>query len=162
MVVLLTALVSLTAPAASLAQDAKAPPGLSGADEYLETVPNAGGNGTVGNGQRPNGEDPSVAAATKAALPAVTINALGRAGNSGKDAAALAGRTAPAAPRNGSAPLSSTPLQDPAASGPLAAAGRIVTGSGGGGMGVLFPLLLIAGTLAVAGAALWRRRDATA
>lgn len=153
MAVLLTALASLTVPAASMAQDTNAPPGLSAADEYLETVPNAGGNGTVGNGQRPNGDDPKVAAAIKAALPAATIKALGRKGDSGKDAAALAGRTAPRDDSN------RIRLKPSAPSGPLAAAGRIVTGSGGGGMGVLFPLLLMAGTLAVAGAALWRRRD---
>jgi hypothetical protein len=49
-------------------------------------------------------------------------------------------------------------LQDPRSNGPLAAVGRIATGSGDG-IGVLFPLLIVAGTLAVAGSALWRRRS---
>lgn len=174
LIALLTALACLAAPTATLAQDTQAPPGLSAADEYLETVPGAGGNGTVGDGRRPNADDPKVAAATKSALPAATVKALAGAGASGQDAAALAGRTAPAAPRNGSSstgspgngsPGNPSPRILPDASksgGPLASVGRIVTGSGGDGMGVLFPLLLIAGALAVAGTALWRRRSTTA
>ncbi|MGI8622275.1 MAG: hypothetical protein ACR2NB_02030, partial [Solirubrobacteraceae bacterium] len=129
MIVLFAVLVALTAPASGLARNTKAPPGLSGVDEYLETVPNAGGNGTVGNGQRPNGDDPTVAAANKAALPAAPIKALARAGNSGKDAAALAGRTSPRGDSNQS------PLKDPTSSVPLASAVRVVTGSSGSGMG---------------------------
>ena len=180
---LLAALVCLVAPGAALAQDAKAPPGLSGADEYLETVPDAGGNGTVNNGRRPSASDPEVAAATKAALPAVTARALASRGDSGKDAAALAGLTAPAASRtgangdggkgggatgggaNGDGPLGAAappiPPKDPPSGGPLASVGRIATGSGGEGMGALFPLLIVAGALTVAGTALWRRRDRT-
>lgn len=146
---------ALAAPATGLAQGTNSAPGVSGIDEYLETVPNANGNGTVGNGQRPNSDDPDVVSATKAALPAATAEALERAGASGTDAAALAGSTAPRTSAR-------TPLQDPNSSGPLAAAGRIVTGSSSDGLGLLFPLLIVAGTLAVAGAALRRRRTPSA
>lgn len=155
-------LLALVIPANSLAQDAKAPPGLSAADEYLETVPKADGNATVGNGQRPNPDDPAVGAATKAALPAAVINELSRAGDAGKSAAALAGRTAPAnaaMERAPNAAMERAPLLERSGPGPLAAVGRIATGGGGDGMGILFPLLIVAGTLAVAGSALWRRRD---
>lgn len=152
---LITCLAVAACPAGAAAQGTTAPPGLSGADQYLETVPGSGGNSAVGNGQRPSLDDPAVKSAASTALPAGTVKALTKRGPAGKDAAALAARTAPATDR------SAVPALAPKADGgsPLAALGRVATGGAGGdGMGVLFPLLIIGGTLFVAGSALWRRR----
>lgn len=153
-VAFLAALVCLLAPAAAMAQEAQAPPGLSAVDQYLETVPNAGGNSTPNGGRRPSSDEPAVAIATARALPSATLRALQKRGQTGRDAAALAGRSAPGGPVG-----SRVPLREQAAPGSLAAIGDLVTGSGSDGIGLFFPLLIVAGTIAVAGTAIRRRRS---
>lgn len=170
LLVVLAALALSPAPALAQSADLQAPPGLSAGDEYLETIPGGGGGRTVGNGQRPRLDDPGVAKAVRAAVPAATVAALERRGRTGADAAALAGRTAPVATRGtgrtaragGTGAARRTDLGAPGEAGgsQLGAVTRIATG--GEGLGVLFPLLIVGGALAVAGSALWRRGDRSA
>ncbi|MCW3012484.1 MAG: hypothetical protein JWO90_2888 [Solirubrobacterales bacterium] len=151
----IAALAALVLPASALAQDTNAPPGVSAADQYLETIPRASGNATVGNGQRPDPANPEVAARTRNVLPAAAAKRLKRSGDTGEDAAALAASTAPAAPKPGAA----RPTIVKGSSGsPLATIGRVATGTGDDGLGVLFPVLFALGAVAVGGAAFWRRR----
>lgn len=159
-------LLLLAVPASALAQSTQAPPGLSATDQYLETVPDSGGNSTVGRGgQAPSAADPSVAIKTAQSVPAETLRQLQREGRSGKAAAALAGSGAPTASLAPKSKAASSPpkvpLKESAPAGALAAIGSIATGAGSDGIGVWFPLLIVLGTIAVAGAAYWRRRAAT-
>lgn len=156
LIALLSACALLALPASGVAQSTKAPPGLSAADQYLETVPSSSGNETVvRGGQAPSLDSPSVAIATAQTLPQATVKTLKRKGESGKAAAALAGSGAPAV-------VTKTPLAESTPKGPLAVIGSIASGGGSDGIGILFPLLLVIGTLAVIGGSLWRRRSSPA
>ena len=146
-----------SAPVAAAQEgDTQAPAGLSSVDEYLETVPAAGGDRTVGNGQRPRLDDPDVARAVTGALPAAAAASLRRSGQDGRDAAALAGRTAPASGRDteGTAAL---PAPAEAKENPALAVAASLAPGGPGGLGLLFPALIVVGLLAVVTSAIRRR-----
>ena len=161
-------LLLLVVPGTAVAQSTQAPPGLSAADQYLETVPDAEGNRTVGRGGRTPGAgdrsvDPGTGAAgrsgaieTERPVSAKTVVQMQRQGESGSAAAALAGFGAPSA-----SPGSEDTLEESVPDGALAAIGGVATGGGGAGIGFWFPLFLVLGTAAVAGAAYRRGRMAT-
>ncbi len=149
--------------ASSSAQQVNAPPGLSGVDEYLETVPGAGGAERPGGGNGPHGGPGRPATPGQSAdrlesvLPAKSREALGKAG---KDGEAVKRLVAANAPRDGkSADAGGDRLsRAPGSGGAVGAAGSAgAVLSGGTGAGLLFPLALIALTVALAIAG-WRRR----
>lgn len=131
------------------AGDTIAPPGNSGVDQYLEVVPTAKGNG------KPSG--------TRKALPPKVRRELANRGETGRQLQRVVETTAPA-------PVRSRPERDdkPASSSPpvrgdspLSSATKVLTdGSGGGGMGLALPALLIVSTAVLAAVALRRRRTA--
>lgn len=152
-------LLAVGAASASAQEGTNAPPGLSAADQYLETIPSATGGRTVGNGQRPDLATPEVEAAVGGVLAAETATALRRAGPDGRDAAALAASGAPpvvASPPEEKESASGGGGGTPESKGPFAVATRIATGSDDG-MGLLFPLLIVLGAAVVVGPVLWRR-----
>lgn len=156
-------LLLLAGPGSALAQSTSAPPGLSAADQYLETVPDSAGNRTVGSGgQAPSGDDAAVARTTAQSIPAQTVRQLQREGRSGKAAAALAGSGAPAASFDPGSTTASPELkatsEKSVPAGALAVIGSIAMGAGVDGIGAWFPLLIVFGTIAVAGGAYRRRR----
>ena len=174
LVLVLAVVPVLGAPVASAQKATNAPPGLSAVDQYLETVPDAGGPRTVAGGRKPDLAAPGAAVEARRVLGAAAVAALGREGQDGRDAAALAASAAPAAARPGArtanpaaapgaapatpgAGASSAPEADRGGGeGRLAVVSRIATGSGDG-MGMLFPVLIVLGAAAVGGGALWRR-----
>ena len=97
LLILVLGLLALGCAAAgsAAAQAVNAPPGLSGVDEYLETVPGAGGAERPGGGTAKPLDDPEVAARARTAVPARTLRALRESGEDGERAAALAASGAP-------------------------------------------------------------------
>jgi hypothetical protein len=131
-----------------------APPGNSGASQYQEDVPSAGGAVPVKTLPR--------ASSAAQALPQTVVTQLNHDGSSGRAAAQLADRTAPAAVRvSGSLPDRNVPAHSstnaPAASSPGSQITGAVIGGSGGGLGLLLPAAL-AGFLIVAIAIVLARR----
>jgi hypothetical protein len=139
------------------------PPGNSGANEYVESIPTAGGDKSTGN--------VIASGDTGSALAPSTRSALRRAGPDGRRTAAVANATAPRRGRHG-VRIAATPAggtagggagsQGGAAGGSQAPAGGILRSllgiQGQGGLGAALPALLIATMLAVAAGRVWRRR----
>ena len=147
---------------AALALTKVAPPGNSGVSQYQEDVPSAGGAVPVTKlpavTKLPSG--PSGGDASQA-VPHTVVTQLNRDGNSGRAAAELANRTAPAAvalrpPHGTNTHARSIPRTPPASSAGSQLAGAVVGGSGGG-LGLLLPAVL-AGFLIVAIAIVLARR----
>lgn len=126
-------------------QQTLAPPGNSGVQQYLETVPGASGNHPVKPGSKP-------------VLPARVRRQLESLGSDAKKLEALVNATAPQTSKP--PPSRSTP--PPAAQGGDSGVDvfrRAVTDSGDvGGMGIVLPAVLGASTLMLVLAALLRRR----
>jgi hypothetical protein len=148
-------------PALAPAQTSLAPPGASGVDEYLETIPEAGGNRPIqGSGT------------SKSALTATQRHQLERLGPDGRAAAALAEATGPTpqSPGKTSTPggktsASSGQVLPQSGDGPNASgdSGFFATltrsfGGSGGGLGAALPTLLLVSALAVAVLGVRRRR----
>ena len=159
-VALCVGLLASCAPAA-LAQGTNAPPGNSGIDQYLETVPEAGGN-------RPRRDGDGASR-----LPARTVQRLKKAGADGKAVAELVASTGTARSGCQASPsersgTKSGAKRDPGASGgsssppsssvPGTIAAPTVSGSGSGGLGIVLPLLLALSAFGAVFFAL-RRRD---
>lgn len=147
-------------PAVAGAQATNAPPGLSGVDEYLETVPSAGGAQTPGGGKPGGGslDDPEVAAQADRVVGAEAVAKLKRQGADGARAAALAATGAPPQATVGGASTSVT-LGD---TGDASTVGQILTVlTGGAGAGAVLPLSLLPMTVLLAAAAVRRRRPLT-
>jgi hypothetical protein len=143
------------------------PPGNSGVDQYRESIPDAGGSGTVPR-HRGGRHNAAVSPGTRSQL-----NALGSEGRRPAEAAdttapagvgetsAKAGRKQatdqPAGALSGSTTVEDTGSGD----SPLSTLTRVLTtGSGSGkGLGVALPLLLAAGVFMAAGLVLRRRRS---
>jgi hypothetical protein len=160
-------------PASAPAQNA--PPGNSGVDQYLETVPDAGGDRPPGGRQGIAGESEAGGrSGPGAALPARTSEELEAAG---KDGAALERLVSSAEPRKpGSAPRNPAARSDSrraadsagsvlgteatgeARSAPAAVAGTALGGKGTGAPGWILPLLLACTTLGAVTLVLRRRR----
>ncbi len=154
------------------AQQVNAPPGLSGVDEYLETVPGAGGAERPGGGGGENGApaEGEVEAKTEAAIPADTVRELQRRGEDGARVARLAATNAPVDPSAagaggvtgrgdiGRGAVKGQALRDDGGSSAAGAIPAVLTGSTGAGL--VFPLALVTLTLVLAVAAVRRRRTA--
>jgi hypothetical protein len=149
-----------------LAAGTVAPPGQSAIDEYLETVPTAGGG--TGADKAPASGGPAAAKV----IPAKALKRLQASGADGEAAAALAGATAPPTPakKRSSSPSSDiapSDVSESRGSGAASVTGssdglptvvaKAVTGSGGG-LGVGLPLLLVGIALGAAATSLLRRR----
>jgi hypothetical protein len=127
----------------------RVPPGNSGADQYVESVPGAGGN-------HPGTGNP---ASHAGAVPPGTQRALTSEGPAGRATASLAGATAPRGggfgSKNGAAPA-------PSGGGGSAVGGiaQGAVGSNSTGMGVWLPLVLGASLLGAILLLALRRRGA--
>lgn len=170
---LLVCLLALAvAPTVAGARDPQvnAPPGTSGIDEYLETVPDAEGNRPAspgsggGNGVGAPGRPgrPGSGGGGAATVPPGVRRELERTAE-GRAALALAAAGAPPArPRSGaSTPAPARPLQargQARGDGLLSAVAKSLTGSGSDGLGFGLPLLLVASVLAIGLLAAARRR----
>ena len=145
------------APAA--AQEQIAPPGNAGVDEYLETIPEAGGNRAVrpGTGDR---EERSGGGA----LDSDTRRELESLGDDGREAARLADQTAQRSEDAGSGPStgaggapSGAGLDGRSGAGLGTVLGQTVSAEDGG-MGIALPAILLAALLAAVGLLVLRRR----
>lgn len=138
----------------AVAQQTLAPPGNSGVQQYLETVPGASGNHPVKPGGKP-------------VLPARVRRQLQSRGSDAKNLEALVNATAPQSAQQTSKPSTSSKSAAPTAGAERGDSGveafrRAVTESGdAGGMGILLPIVLGASTLLLALAAVLRRRRRT-
>jgi opacity protein-like surface antigen len=159
------ALLALALAAPAAAQDKTvAPPGNSGVDEYLEVVPGAGGDTPASGGTSGTSQSQT----PRSALGAKTATELSRLGADGRKAAELAAAGAPTDRKTARKRAKGRVLGEQAEQGkPITAAGgggRVGTiatalSGEGGGMGLLFPLLL-GGTLVLALALVIGRRIA--
>lgn len=166
---LIAAALSLALPAAGAAKlRPYIPPGNSGANEYVESVPTAAGNNSTGNVIGSGASGPSV-------LAPYTRSALASQGRDGRATAALANATAPPTLRGrhqrhvgpgaggssgaGSSGAGSSGGGVPAGSGgsPAAAVLKSLFGLQGGG-GAVLPVLLILAALVLGAERMWRRR----
>jgi hypothetical protein len=156
-IVPLVGALALTLPAGAGATQARVPPGLSGANQYTESLPGGGGNETTGGVRE--AESRGGAAAPAKVLGhrnAARLEALGPEGQA-------AARLAAAGAASGGKGASDAHGGGSAESSP---AGQIlgqVTGSssGSGGMGLLLPLLIL-GAVLCAGVYVFARRRLTA
>jgi hypothetical protein len=153
---LLSAL-ALALPAAAAAQTQNAPPGNSGVDEYLETVPSAGGNRPPHRGEhKPSGSTLSPAAR----------KALESQGKDGQRVAAIVEATDPTSPSHKKTAtgddVAPTPRSADLQGSGDSALHAVLSAAGGAdsGMGFVFPLL-IAGTLALVAVSVLLRRRAS-
>jgi hypothetical protein len=141
------------------AQQQVAPPGTSGVDEYLETIPSAEGNRRALPPSSGGDDEPTGGGG--GALKRSERRELEQLGADGRRAAALAEATTPADAV--AAPGGSRP--DPAVRGigrdgdGDGVASALTNSIGGdGGMGVLLPILLVVSALVAAGIGLARVR----
>jgi hypothetical protein len=150
---LLLTVLALGIAAPAPAQSTKvAPPGNSGVDEYLETVPTAGGGKSSGSSSGGGHQ-----------LPASVRRALSAQGADGRAALASAEATAPgskgAGTHGGAAKPDAGDVREPSGESLPSAIAHALTGEGQGGMGIWLPLLLIGSALAITAAALLKRRS---
>lgn len=143
------------------AQTVNAPPGLSGVDEYLETVPGAEGAERPGAGQDPaDGRAPAeeVDARAETVLSAATRRELERAGADGQAVRRLAATNSPreSSSAANAQEVSGLRLEGGDKRGTAGAVASVLTGSAGAGL--VLPLGLALATLALAMGALARRR----
>jgi hypothetical protein len=148
---LLSALVvlvlALPAGATAQSQQTNAPPGNSAIDEYLETVPSATGN------QRPGAAGP--AGSGGGGLTPAQRAKLDRLGPDGKALANAVDATAPP-----TATKTSRQIDSENGRSPISAVFDAATGSnGGGGMGIVLPIILLASLLGVIALVVLRRRS---
>jgi hypothetical protein len=143
--ILLGCLVLAALPADAAAVKQHAPPGNSGIDEYVESIPDARGN-------RPTERIPSKGGADR--LDPRARRALLARGPEGEAAANLAGATAPAKRRSASNDANG----EDHGSEPVSELRRAVTGSAEGGMGIALPIVLVLTLLLALLLALARRR----
>ncbi|SRR6266540_3418546 len=147
--ILLGCLVLAALPADAAAVRGHAPPGNSGIDEYVESIPDD-------RGDRPTEHIPREGGAAR--LGQRAQRALGAYGSEGRAAANLAGATAPAKRRRASSDASGA---EDTGSRPASALRRAATGSGQGGMGIALPIILVLTVLVMALLALARRRTSS-
>jgi hypothetical protein len=124
-------------PPAVAAAAITVPPGSTEGDQYFEEVPNGGGSGSVNNGSGGGGGG--------GGAPVAATQALDALGPQGQAAANLANANRP--PEQGKANQSHQQSGSQQAS----------SSEGEGGMGFLFPLLLVVTALAAVGYGLRRR-----
>jgi hypothetical protein len=165
LLLLLVLALPVTLPVPASAQ-VVAPPGNSGVDEYLEVVPEAGGDRPA-SVPATSGTPAAPAVTPDEVLGSEATRELGRLGADGRAVAETVTRSAAGAAAGTRKPGHSEGLAEPVHRQRLIAGdgrGRVETmtavlSGDGGGMGVAFPLILaatLAATVAVAG---WRRRS---
>jgi hypothetical protein len=182
----LGALLLLTAASPAGAAPRTVPPGHSGASQYTETLPTAGGEqatgevapatpagggakgggGGTGSGASGGGgatdageAGPAPAPTPTEALGARDAKRLEGLGPEGKAAANLAAAASPAASPSGHR---SAAAKADASSPVRQVVGQLTGTSGSGGMGILLPLLIVASVLLAAAFAFTRRRPTEA
>ena len=152
----------LLLPAGAPAQTA--PPGNSGIDEYLETLPGPGGDvptsppadPPANGGAGPRGGNVASPPAPPQLLGRRTARRFAQAGPAGRRAARLAAKTA--IRREPVTPGASPPAADDGKGALAALASEALSAGGSGqGMGLLLPLILVA-TLLAGGAFVMERR----
>jgi hypothetical protein len=155
----LVSLTLLVFPASALASTHPViPSGNSGANEYIETLPNASGQGRAEVRTRPASSGTSRAGGV---LPARVTSSLGRRGHDGRAVARFVRATGPAGARHRDLPASVSlgGPNPPAGSSPVSSVLGSLTGlSGGGGLGAALPIMLVLIAAWVAGLAIRRRR----
>jgi len=134
-------LVCLAVPAVSLAK-VTVPPGSTEGDQYFEEAPNGGGSSSVDKSGGAGGG----AGGASTGAPVAATQQLDRLGPAGKAAAALANANRP--PEQ----LKAHPIPNPSAQSSDSSDGE-------GGLGIWFPLLLIASAFAALAYFLRRRLD---
>jgi hypothetical protein len=151
----LLAVVVLAVPATAVAQRTNAPPGNSGVDEYLETIPAAGGNKVP----KRLGEKPGRSVLTRAQR-----RHLEGLGPDGRALSEVVDATAPQKASKGAANdgHQGRPLADSGGRSPLGQLFEAFGGSDDGdGMGALLPAILVAALLGTLVLVLLRRRSAS-
>ena len=163
-----------------------APPGNSGVNQYVESVPTAKGSqptstihpqgGGGGSGRGPGAAGSGGTSSGAGVIPASTARALSRLGTTGAAAAAFALATAPRRVGHRARPVAGTTNQaagrtassggSAATSGgsaPTSSVVKALTGSASGdtGLGVLLPVILVVSALAAAAMSIARRRRTT-
>jgi hypothetical protein len=183
MIALVAALAFPAAAAAKGHSQTIAPPGVSGVQQYVETVPTAhGGQPTSsvhggagpghpggGGGITGGGGSGTSSGGSSGAVPSSTQRALAAQGADGRAAAALAAATAPSNPHRGAGTASGRGLSSSVSSvsratstSPVSAIFKALTGSSSsGGLGALLPIILIACLLGFSALAIVRRRRTT-
>jgi hypothetical protein len=146
---------ALASPALAQSPNTEAPPGNSAIDEYLETVPGAGGDSNPGP-QGGDGGGATDAAQQKLARTGPDGRALARLVAATGPAAAGNGRTHRAAPDERPVALSLTGAHagSPVGAALAAAIGR----DDGGGLGLLLPAILLGSVVGVIVLVVLRRR----
>ena len=144
------------------------PPGKSGANQYFEDIPTSMGNAAPPGTGPGSGTTSSPAAINHLGHGRAGSASLARLGKDGQAAAALAQQTAPtpAGRATGGATTSGGSTGSPSATSPQvsggSAAGAVADALGGtssgGGLGLMFPILLAAGVAAALGLGAWRLR----
>lgn len=172
-IALLTTLAVLTFPAAAMASWAPyVPPGNSGANQYIESVPSASGNTSTGTVRSHRPSSGKALAAQPGPVSPRTEAALLAAGHAGRVTAVLASTTGPRGLTGSSAPHRTTKKRSGVAassSGSSSGGGTGSTGSSGAGSVLaavtgasgasdLLPFILAVSALALAAIALLRRR----
>jgi hypothetical protein len=160
----LLALAIIWAPVSAVAATRVVPPGISGANQYSETLPGGGGNNRAGENENPGGKPttPGQALGTKNA------RALEDLGPEGRRAAELAARTTPHKKhrRHGHTQAGGAGAGGSGSSGGDSGLDQVlgqITGTGGsdaGGMDWLLPLLIGASVLTAGAYLVTKRRSA--
>jgi hypothetical protein len=142
----LVAALALCAATPATAQQTIAPPGNSGVEQYLETVPTAAGNAA-----------PALGKTRK--LPAPVRRQLAQHGNDGRQLSQLVATTSPSRSRHRhAAERPSSPIAVEGHPSLRSAAGALGAGSDSGGMGIVLPVLLLASVAGISAIAVRRRR----
>lgn len=134
------------------------PPGNSGANEYVESVPTAGGDNSTGSVITSGDTGTSLAPSIQTALT--------RSGPDGRATARVANSTAQRRPRHGEHPAAvaggASGAGGGGSPGGAAPAGGVLRSllglEGQGGLGGALPAILIATVLALGAGRVWRRR----
>ena len=161
---LLVSLTLLVFPASALASTHPViPSGNSGANEYIETLPNASGQGRAEVRTRSSNHPSSsgTSSAGSGVLPARVASSLARHGHDGRAAARFARASGPAGARHRdlAASVSRGGPNPPAGSSPVSSILGSLTGlDGGGGLGAALPIMLVLIAVWIAGLAIRRRR----
>jgi hypothetical protein len=161
---LLVSLALLVFPASALASTHPViPPGNSGANQYIETLPSASGQGRA-DVRTPSGTHPASSGTSSVGspvLPTPVASSLARRGHDGRAAARFARATGPSGARHRDLAVSRSPggPKPPAGSSPVSTVLGSLTGlSGGGGLGAALPIILVLIAVWIAGLAIRRRR----
>jgi hypothetical protein len=162
---LLVSLALLVFPASALASTHPViPSGNSGANEYIETLPGASGQGRA-EVRPPSSTHPSSSGTSTVGsspvLPTPVASSLARRGRDGRAAATFARATGPSGARHRDLPVSVSlgGPKPPAGSSPVSTVLGSLTGlSGGGGLGAALPVMLVLIAVWIAGLVIRRRR----